>query len=138
MVYFDTNILIYNSIEQDLNKSILSENLIKKAIKSGNFAISSLVLSEYIFTLSKLKIIDKCKNNLSFYSKFCTFKFNEKDVLNAFKKCQKLRKCRNINDFIHLEIADKYCEKIVTFDSDYKNLQELYSVKIEILGKKYE
>ncbi len=86
MVYFDTNILIYNSIEQDLNKSVLSENLIKKAIKSGNFAISSLVL----------------------------------------------------NDFIHFELADKYCEKIVTFDSDYKNLQELYSVKIEILGKKYE
>lgn len=138
MIYFDTNILIYNSIEQDLNKSILSEDLIKKAIKSGNFVISSLVLSEYIFTLSKLKIIDECKNNISLYSKFCELNFNKNDVLNAFKKCQKLKKCRNINDFIHLEIAEKYCKKIVTFDNDYKNLQELYNVKIEILGKKYE
>ncbi len=88
MIYFDTNILIYNSIEQDLNKSILSEQLIKKAIL---------------------------------------------DVLNSYKNCLKFNKCRNINDFIHLEIANKHCEKIITFNSDFKNLQKFYDIEIEIL-----
>jgi len=29
MIYFDTNILIYNTIEQDIKKAIKSEKLIK-------------------------------------------------------------------------------------------------------------
>ncbi len=138
MTYFDTNILVYNSIEQDLNKSILSEELIKRSIHENSFAISSLVLSEYIFTLSKLKIIDECKDYIILYSKFCKFNFDKSDTLNAYKKCQKLKKCRNINDFIHLEIANRSCEKIVTFDSDFKNLQKFYDVKVKILGDNYE
>jgi len=85
--------------------------------------------------LSKLKIIDNCKNEILFYSDFCKFSFNYLDVINAYKKCQKLNKCRNINDFIHLEIANRYCEKLVTFDSDFKNLQKFYDVEIKILGR---
>ncbi len=68
------------------------------------------------------------------YSNFSKSNIDKFTILNAYKKCQKFNKCRNINDFIHLEIADKYCDKIVTFDSDFKNLQEFYNVEIEILG----
>ena len=138
MIYFDTNVLIYNSIEQDLNKSMLSEKFIKHAIKTNTFVISPLVLSEFIFVLSKQKIIDKCKDDVKLYSHFCKFSINRLDIINAYKKCKKLNKCRNINDFIHLEIANKYCDKIVTFDSDFKNLQGSYDIEIEILGGGYE
>ncbi len=134
MIYFDTNVLIYNSIEQDLDKSMLSEKLIKNAIKTNMFVISPLVLSEFIFVLSKLKVIDECKDDIRLYSRFCKFNVNRLDVINAYEKCQKFNKCRNINDFIHLEIADRYCDKLITFDSDFKNLEAFYDIEIEILG----
>ena len=137
MIYFDTNILVYNSIEQDFDKTVLSEKLINQAIKNSEFVISSLVLNEFIFTLSKLKIIDECKDKISLYSKFCKFNFNKTNILNAYQKCRKDKKCKNINDFIHLEIANKHCKKIVTFDSDFKNLQKFYDLKIELLGKNH-
>jgi len=133
MIYFDTNVLIYSTIDQDQEKALISKELIEKSIKSDDFVISPLVLNEFIFVLSKQKIIDKYKENVEFYSQFCKFGFNKSDVLNAYDKCQKLDKCRNINDFIHLEIANKHCKKLVTFDSDFKSLQKFYDIEIEIL-----
>ncbi len=41
--------------------------------------------------------------------------------------------CKNVNDVIHLKTAEKYCEKIITFDSDFKKLQPLTNIKIEII-----
>ena len=133
MIFFDTNVLIYNSIEQDKMKGNLSDLLIKEAIDKDDFFISTLVFSEYLFTLAKLKILDECEDKIMLYSKYINSSIGKEDVIDAYNKCKTLNSCRNINDFIHLEIAEKYCEKIVTFDSDFKNLQNLYSVKIDIL-----
>ncbi len=133
MIYFDTNVLVYNTIEQDYEKALIAEESIKKALQNSEFLLSSLVLSEYIFTLSKLKVIEKCKTQIEFYSQFCSVTFKQIDVINAYKKCSNLNKCRNINDFIHLEVANRFCKKIVTFDSDFKNLEDYYDLKIEIL-----
>ncbi|WP_024787380.1 MULTISPECIES: type II toxin-antitoxin system VapC family toxin [unclassified Lebetimonas] len=133
MIYFDTNVLIYNTLNQDEEKYLLAEKLIKDALEHDEFVISSLVISEYIFTLSKLKIINECREHIDFYSKFCQFTFNKHDVLNAYQKCIKLNKCRNINDFIHLETANKFCKKIITFDFDFKNLEKFYNIEIEIV-----
>ena len=94
-----------------------------------------MVLLEYIFGLSKLKIIDKKSDTIDRYNDFCTSSIDKFIVFNAYKKCQKFGKCRNINDFIHLEIANRYCKKLVTFDSDFKNLQKFYDLEIEILGE---
>lgn len=133
MIYFDTNVLVYNSTNQDLDKTLLSEKLIKRAIKTDSFVMSPLVLSEFIFVLTKQKIINECRDDIKLYSNFCKYSFDKRDILNAYEKCQKLNRCRNINDFIHLEIANRHCQNIVTFDSDFKNLQKFYDVEIEIL-----
>jgi len=138
MIYFDTNILIYAIVNQGNNRMELSKKLIEKALDDNEFYISNLVLIEYIFGLSKLKILDKKSDTIDIYSKFCKDKISKIEILNAYEKCQKLSKCRNINDFIHLEIANKHCKKIVTFDSDFKNLQKFYDVEIEILGNSNE
>jgi len=134
MIYFDTNVLIYSTTDQDQEKALISKKIIEKSIKSDIFVVSPLVLNEFIFVLSKQKIIDKYKQNVEFYARFCRFWFDKSDVLCAYNKCHKLNKCRNINDFIHLEIANKHCKKLVTFDSDFKNLQKFYDVEIDILG----
>ena len=133
MVYFDTNVLIYEAIEQDENRYIKASTIINGAIEDGNFFISPLVYSEFIFTLSKLKIIEFSQDRLNFYSKFINASIDKLSVTNAYKKCLKLSSCRNINDLIHLEIANKYCKKMVTFDSDFKNLQDYYEIKVDIL-----
>ncbi len=133
MIYFDTNVLIYAIINQGDNKLRLSKKIIEEALMDNKFFISELVLIEYIFGLSKLKIIDDRTNSINFYSKLLKEGLDNSTIINAYKKCRKSNKCRNINDFIHLEIANRHCEKIVTFDSDFKNLQDLYSVEIEIL-----
>ncbi len=130
MIYFDTNILVYATILQDVRKHQISIESINSAILQENFSISSLVFSEYVFTLSKLKIIEKCEKYIKFYQQYIYFDVKKDFVIRAYEKCNTMDKCRNINDFIHLEMADKYCRKLVTFDSDFKNLQQYYSVDI--------
>ncbi len=135
MIYFDTNILIYSIVDQGDDKLKLSRKLIDEAISNNKFYISSLVLIEYIFGLSKLKAIDKKSDTIELYKEFCKDKLSMDIILKAYEKCRQFNKCRNINDFIHLEIANRHCDKIVTFDGDFKNLQKFYNVKIEILDK---
>jgi len=133
MIYFDTNVLIYATIKQDAIKHEVSNQKIKNALSKNNFCISPLVFSEYIFTLSKLKIINDCQDKIAFYEQYIQFSMKKDFVLQAYKKCSKKNKCRNINDFIHLEIANRYCKTLVTFDNDFKNLEVFYDVEIEIL-----
>ncbi len=59
MIYFDTNVLVYAVADQGVGKYKLSKQLIEEAFRNKQFFISELVLLEYIFGLSKLKIIDK-------------------------------------------------------------------------------
>ena len=120
MIYFDTNVLVYYCINQDDIKQRISQNFIQQAITENNFFISSLVLMEFIFTISKLK-------------KFVKTSIDINSVLLAYQKCKRLNRCRNISDFVHLEIANNYCKKLVTFDSDFKNIQKFFNIEIEIL-----
>ncbi len=133
MLYFDTNILIYYCINQDEEKQRISKELIKTSLKNGSFVISSLVLTEFIFTLNKIKKFNEQKDKIEFFKKLTKYSMKKSDVFNAYEKCDKINKCRNINDFIHLEIANKYCQRLITFDRDYKNLGKFYNIKIEIL-----
>ena len=134
MLYIDTNILVYTMIDQGDDKTELSKQIINEAIKEGTLFISSLVLIELIFTLSKLKILNENNEAIKLYSNFCKSRVDKNVVFLAYEKCRKVDKCRNINDFVHLEIANRYCQRLVTFDSDFKNLQQYYSIDIEIVG----
>ncbi len=131
MIYFDTNVLIYTVATQGDKKTEISNYLISKAIKRKEFFISELVLIELIFGLSKLKIENK--EIVDLYYDLSKSMINNDIVISAFKKCKLLNKCRNINDFVHLEIVNRYCDKLITFDSDFKNLEKFYDIEIEIL-----
>jgi|GEM_PF-6882336 len=41
--------------------------------------------------------------------------------------------CRSVNDVIHLKFAEKYTDKIVTFDADFEKLKSYTKLDIEIL-----
>lgn len=48
MIFFDTNVLVYYTINQDEDKQKLSERLIEEAIGDSIFFISPLVMTEYM------------------------------------------------------------------------------------------
>lgn len=56
MTFFDTNVLIYFTINQDQSKWDIAKNYIYEALDEEKFCISPMVLSEYIFILSKYKV----------------------------------------------------------------------------------
>ena len=57
MTFFDTNILVYSTVNLDEAKQQISDRLIEEAIKDKLFSVSPLVVSEFIFVLSKLTLI---------------------------------------------------------------------------------
>ena len=133
MIFFDTNVLVYYTINQDEEKQKKSQYFIEKALEKESFFISPLIMTEYIFVLSKLKILEENREKILFFSKFVHAKISTKIVMEAYTLCSELEACKNINDAIHLVIAQKYCTKLLTYDSDFKKLQKHTKIDIEIL-----
>ena len=132
MIYFDTNVLVYFSIDQDMNKQKKAKNLIKNSIKNEEFFITPLVLNEYIFVLSKLKILNEQFEKVEFFKNFCHYCISVEDVMNGYQICKK-NSCRNINDAIHLTVANKFCKELITFDTDFQKLKNYSKIQINIL-----
>ncbi len=133
MIFFDTNVLIYMSIDQSQRKQSVSQSLIRDAIDKEEFFISPLVFSEYVYTLSKLKILGEQASKVEMFSRFILFTIDKEILIEAYKLCECLNFCKNINDIIHLKIAEQHCSKLVTFDSDFKKLQKHTNINIEII-----
>ncbi len=134
MVYLDTNVLIYAAIEQDIRKKEISIELIRLLSSSGRLILSPLVLQEYIFTLSKFgvdgSIID---HDVSFYQDYMVDNYDQDMLLGAMRSCTSTGTCKNINDWLHIKIAQKHSQKLITFDSDFKKFQKYTDIEIEIL-----
>lgn len=133
MTFFDTNVLIYFTINQDEEKFNIAEKMIYQAIEEDTFFISPMVLSGYIFVLGKYKLIQKHKDKVLLFSKYVNGAIDNKLVMEAYEVCEQIDFCKNINDVIHLKIAEAYCQRLVTFDTDFKKLEKYTNIKIEIL-----
>ena len=133
MIFFDTNVLIYATIDQNMEKFERATQQIDEAIQIDSFCISPLVLSEYIFILSKLKIIQEQHEKVMMFSKYVVSDIDNEIVIQAYELCSSLDFCKNINDVIHLKVAEQYCQKLVTFDNDFKKLQKHTDINIEII-----
>jgi len=133
MIFFDTNVMVYSTVLLDTQKQKISDKLIETAINEKTLSISPLVLSEFIFVLSKLKIdsllIDK---SLSFYRPYVKYSIEPALVFEAYELCKSLVNHKNINDAIHLKFAEKHCSKIVTFDGDFKLFKNHTTIEISI------
>lgn len=133
MIFFDTNILVYYSVNQDMSRQVISDALIRDALEENRLMISPLIFVEYVFTLTKLKQFDNCQESIELFEN-SIFHFIDADIVkNAYKFCTIHSNCRNINDAVHLKFAEKYCTKLVTFDSDFKKFIPHTNLEIEIL-----
>ena len=133
VTFFDTNVLVYATIDQDKEKMLLSQKIIAQAIEDSTFFISALVLSEYIFILSKLKIIDEQDEKIMLFSTLSQGNHDSEMVIDGYNLCKQVDFCKNINDVIHLKMTEKYCRRLVTFDTDFKKLEKYTDIEIEIL-----
>jgi predicted nucleic acid-binding protein len=134
VIFFDTNLLVYSTVNLDEEKQKTSDNLIETSMKDNVFVVSPLVLSEFIFVLAKLKIdrilVDQA---ISSYKPFVKHPLEVAMVLDAYDLCKELELCNNINDAIHLKYAEMHCLKIVTFDRDFRKFEDSTEIVIEIL-----
>lgn len=134
MTFFDTNVLVYSTVNLDEEKQEISDRLIEEAIKEKAFTISTLVLSEFIYVLSKLNIDNQLvENAISLYRPFVEHAIEPSLVFDAYELCRELGTGKNINDAIHLKFAEIHCTKIVTFDKDFKKFKNSTNILIDLL-----
>jgi predicted nucleic acid-binding protein len=133
MIFPDTNILVYATVNQDAAKQKISEKIISENI-GGNLVISPLILSEYIYVMTKLGIDEQyIRKSVDIFRK-CVYSNIDADlVYSSFLLGQKTMMNKNINDLIHLKYAEKYAEIIYTFDENFKKLLKYSSIDIKIL-----
>lgn len=70
VIFFDTNVLVYFAINQDVRKQSIAQILIQQAIEKQTLVISPLVIIEFIFVLSKLNQLVEQDKVVSFFQQF--------------------------------------------------------------------
>ena len=135
MVYLDTNVLVYASVEQDIEKKKTSLALLKELITKKQLLLSTLTLQEFVFTMAKLKVDNEIiKQDSEYYFSFVNIEQDYFILKEAIELCCDKNQCKNINDIMHILLAQKAkCSRLVTFDSDFSKLDGFDGVKIEVL-----
>ena len=134
MVYVDTNVLIYAGVEQDLSKKMIAIKLLENHAQNNNLQLSLLTLQEYSFTCTKLKIdIATTQQDIYYYLNHVKHLITKEMFLSAVELCSKINFYKNIYDVIHLKFAEQHCDKLITFDNDFKKLKPYTVLEIEIL-----
>jgi len=135
MVYVDTNVLVYISVNQGEEKRDLAAQIVRKLIKENKLFISPLTIQEFIFTLAKLDIeSEQMTQDVNYYMDFVEKSIDKNILKNAYALCKEMNFCKNISDIIHLKLAEQYCQKLVTFDEDFKKFKNRSNIEIEIFS----
>ena len=134
MIYIDTNVIIYSYVNPEDSKHITSKHLIEKLMSENNLILSPLNLQELIFVLNKLGMDKKEIFEIyELFSKYSKYSLSIKLIKDACQLCFDIDSLRRINDAVHLKFAEKYADKLITFDNDFKKFQDHTDFKIEIL-----
>lgn len=70
VTFFDTNVLVYFAINQDVRQQSIAQILLQQAIEKQTLVISLLAIIEFIFVLSKLNQLVEQDKVLSFFQQF--------------------------------------------------------------------
>ena len=135
MVYLDTNILIYASVEQNPQKKERSIELLDTLISQKQLVLSTLTLQEFAFTMAKLGLDHEViRQDCDFYFAYVSVESDYSIMQEAIGLCCEQNFCKNINDVMHLLLAQKEkCKKLMSYDRDFKRLSAVCDVEIEVL-----
>ena len=135
MTYLDTNILIYalcKNVDNEEQK-IISQNILREAVKNKELLLSEVILYEYAFVAKKLREEETVINdNLNFLINFCQHVNEiEKEVIQLMSQTSTYKQSF---DAYHISFCNHFnCKKIITFDVGFKKFKNISSVDIEIL-----
>lgn len=133
MIYFDTDYLIHYLVIQEKNTHRLVTKKVEGLIERGQFYVSPLNLQEIGFVLNKLNV-----EPYSIIEKLDELEFHciENYTLDQFRRAKELASkigFQNINDCLHVAIAEQYCKELYTFNkNDFERLKPLTSLSIQI------
>jgi predicted nucleic acid-binding protein len=65
---------------------------------------------------------------------YLRWQINIDTLKDAVKLGLKANKLKSINDIIHLKVAEQHCNKLITFDSDFRSLRSFSNIEIEIIS----
>ena len=121
-IFIDTNIIVYDYLQNDFDKHIKAKNFINSLIDKEIF-ISTQVLSE---TYSVLKRNDIDNANAKYYIEYCIEKYNILPItLNDIKTCLKIRDSQNYSywDCLILSTAiNNNCVYVYSEDMQHKHI----------------
>lgn len=134
MIYFDTDVLINLLIPQDEVKHEKAKKLYELATDNGNFFISLLCLQETAFVLQKL---DQRRENiediLTAFLSYQPVSFGVREMKRGIVLANEIG-FQNINDCLHIAIAEIHCTEIFTFNkADFTRIKKHSKLKITIL-----
>ncbi len=134
MVYLDTNILVYASINQDETKRELSLNLVDSLACSDSLVLSVLSLQELSFTLAKLGMdYQLIQEDIAFYRQFVISAIDLTLFDEAHSLAVQSKRLTSLNDALHVVSAKRHASKLITFDKDFIAFQSHTNLPIEIL-----
>jgi len=135
MIFFDTSAVVHSLVLQNVDYQQEATERIRLSIQDNSLLISTLIFSELIFVLGKLNLTSPdIERYLKLYQNDdCCKTISFQIVNDAFILASRLNMHKNINDAVHLKFAEKYCTKLVTFDSDFKKFIPHTNLEIEIL-----
>lgn len=133
MTYLDTDFIVNYLIIQNRDSNRIA---IKRfgALKDKNKAfISLLTLQEVSFVFAKLRMESfRLEENLVFLEKWAKVNYTLDHFLRAKQLASKIG-FHNINDCLHVAIAESYCKELYTFNkNDFEKIRPLTSLHITI------
>jgi predicted nucleic acid-binding protein len=134
MIYFNTDVILHSIIINDEAKHDKANELILNAIQDEKLVLSTLSLSNLISSLAKLDA-DKelIAKSVNLYRKFIGITPDEVDVMSAYRLCQHIFSEDMIEDVLHLMLAERKCERFVTFNNSLEKIQIYVNIKIDVL-----
>ncbi|MGD2087123.1 MAG: PIN domain-containing protein [Candidatus Aminicenantes bacterium] len=134
MIYIDTNVIVYSYVNPEDPKHITSKHIIEELISVNNLILSPLILQELIFVLNKSGMDKRAIFEIyKLFSNYSKYSLSSKLIKEACQLCFDVDSLRRINDAVHLKFAEKYADKLITFDKDFKKFRDHTDFEIEIL-----
>jgi len=133
MIYLDTDFLIHFLVNQDKETHRFVTKRLKSLMEKGLCFISLLTLQEAVFVLAKLRYDTlEIMEKIGEIENFSSMNYSIGDFHRAKELASKIG-FQNINDCLHVAVAESYCKELYTFNkNDFEKIKPLTSLHITI------